>query len=173
MHARRGTGNATLLLVMEWPERFFSIVDPGTHAGGYTNACFWLSVVIGWSKLEPMDYHEPTLQTLQCQISQLQSQIDDVFRVNDKKTALGVITKVLREYMAGTDGYMRKPEVKQMMLPASAWAQTTKLGTEASQVNLSAYYDAWLMKVRNCEFADELVVAATAKAFRLTIRCVP
>ena len=52
--------------------------------------------MIGWSKLDAVDYEEPRLQKLQRQVLQLCGKHDDVFRVSNKRTLLGELADELR-----------------------------------------------------------------------------
>ena len=153
----------------EWPTLVWSVCDTGVRAGAHTNACFWLAVVAGWSRCPSQNYlPDQELQDLAIRAQALRA--IPPMSWHDARTVgsddLGLIADALRQRVCGSAGFMRRPEQKALRIPAFAALQ--------NMANAPAPdYDRWLDQVSIHQYADELVMAATAAFLKITIITVP
>ena len=156
-----------------WPGMSCSVIDSGMIAGTTINACFWLSVVAGWSRLPGIHYDDSKLVTLQEEVLQLSHCLPTDFNYVNRKAfhdGLGKAASTLRAWVTGAEGYMRAPERMNTWTIAFAALQASSPvgdGMSAQQ------YLRWLDKVCCNEFADELILAATAEYLKLRIVVLP
>jgi hypothetical protein len=155
-----------------WPGVAWAVFDCGTEAVGCSNACFWLSVVAAWSRLPYVEYNgNDELDQLAQDVASLGSK--SIASMCDNRPALGddalgELAHRLRMLIAGTRGYMTQHEA--LWSPSFVALQCAGCVYENTDLNT---YQAWLERVSVREFADELVLAATARCLRLCIRTVP
>ena len=138
-----------------------------------TNACFWLSLVAAWSRLPRMSYDDAELLALQDKLIELGDwRPQDFADVNRRggNDDFGEVAKQLRVLVTGSDGYLRGET--QMRTFGIAFA-ALQASAPASQGATTESYNRWLDKVSVNEFADELILAATAEYLKLCIVIVP
>ena len=156
-----------------WPGLTWRVHDFGQQADKHCNACFWLSVVAGWSRLPLCLYEDHRLNDLSKRVHGLHLQGLD--RLHDSRPlngcdALGECAHTLRKLVVGLDGFMLEPD--QLMCWISAYA-ALQAGGQAGHQSSHQSYRNWLKKVSTDDFADELVLAATAKLIAVQITVVP
>ena len=139
-------------------------------AGVHSNACFWLNLGAGWSQCAGKRYDNEDLQTL---YEEARS-IEPAELTAERTTAfdkLGMVSDGLRQFMCGLNGYMQTNEAMTCYVPPFvAWhAVHCNSGKPATLAD----YKYWIAKVATIEFADELILAATAKQLRVCITTVP
>ena len=156
-----------------FPYKEWNVFDFGMLADGTINACFWLSVVAGLSR---MDVFHVNLQ------SELLELIEDVQALKaidlivlkseaqrlEGVDPLGKLARRLRELVCGPTGFMLQATNLPRWAPAFAHLQ--------QQQDCSASfsdYVTWVRKVSTHEFADELILAATADMLQLDLVVVP
>ena len=84
--------------------------------------------------------------------------------------ALGEIAQKLRLLVTGPDGYLRDPQHMSTWGLAFAALQASAPGAQGVTPQ---QYHRWLDKVSRNEFADELILAATAEYLKVCIVVVP
>jgi hypothetical protein len=138
----------------------------------YVNACFWLSVVAGWSRCPLQLYEDAALNVLAADVHALHSQ--DLAALTSRHPkgmdALGTLAHRLRMLVCSEDGFMRQSAQLRVWAPAFAGLQAVGLHGRVASL---ADYKTWLSRVSTHEFADELVLAATAQFIRAFIITVP
>lgn len=156
-----------------WPGMSWSVIDSGMIAGTTINACFWLSVVAAWSRLPRTHYDASELVNLQEEVLQLAHCLPADFNYVNRQAwqdDLGEAASKLRALVTGPDGYMRAPE--RMKTWTIAFAALQASSPDGEGMTTQQYYR-WLDKVSCNEFADELILAATAEYLKLCIVVVP
>jgi hypothetical protein len=148
------------------------VYDFGTRAGMYVNACFWLSVVAGWSRCPLQLYEDAALNVLAADVHALHS--EDLAALTSRHPkgmdALGTLAHRLRTLVCSEDGFMRQRAQLRVWAPAFAGLQAVGLHGRVASLD---DYKTWLSRVSTHEFADELVLAATAQLIRVFIITVP
>jgi hypothetical protein len=160
----------------EWPECAWQVFDFGQAASRHNNACFWLSVVAGWSRCS--QYFQDT----GWMTSDLQSLASRVHALSH----LSLVDMNTHRPLLGTDELGKCAHALRVMVtggPHSVMLQNSRTwypafaclqGAAPSQTSATlSDFHSWLLKVASTDFADELVVAATAQLLRLCIRIVP
>ena len=149
--------------------------DLGQFAGDTTAACFWLSLAAGlayarWevpSQALPALVDAPALlrEVRQLSVSDLDHRTTSL---SLRVSPVGQLALLLRRYMCQAPGaaLLRRSSV-QMIFPAFA-----ALDSQSDRRQLH-HYKSWVNKLASKEYADELVVLATAQALHVEIVCVP
>jgi len=159
--------------MQHWPGTSFSVIDAGMIAGTTTNACFWLSLVAAWSRLPPAGYDSAELSALQDQVAQLGQWRPRDFAVVNRhggEDAFGKVAENLRLLVTGSNGYLRDLQCMRTWGLAFAALQASAPGSQSATTQ---QYYRWLDKVSVHEFADDLILAATAEYIKLCIVVVP
>jgi hypothetical protein len=154
----------------QWPTCLWAVCDLGIRAGERTNACFWLSVVAGWSRTAPRVFQDnAALQQLANDVLQLRD-VDPILwhDQNPGQGLIGHLADRLRQMVCGPEGFMRQADQRARRGPAFAAVQGLNL-----QDGSMASYSTWLTSVAENQFADELVLAATADLLHICISTVP
>ena len=150
-------------------------IDLGQYAGETTAACFWLSVAAALAHT----HWTPPAQALPgfAEATSLLAQVTatpvedlDVGCTNRHlhNAAIGLLAAALRRHMCeGPGAAMLRGETLNMVFPAFA-----ALGHGQGSRELH-HYKAWVHKLATKEYADELVVLATAHELNVEITCVP
>ena len=96
---------------LEWTNKKWVVYDLGILANRHTNACFWLSIIAGWSRLPLMEYQHSELNDLAAQVYTLRdTPLRDL--VVEKRVAksgedqVGRLAHSLRTQVAGQNGFM-------------------------------------------------------------------
>ena len=150
-------------------------VDLGQFAGGTTAACFWLSLAAGLAHVQwevpgqalPVLAEVPALlaKVRETSLSDLDHKTTSV---SLRESAVGQVALFLRRYMReGPDAVLLQRDVLRMIFPAFA-----ALDSQSDRRQLQ-HYKAWVKKLASKEYADELVVLATAQTLQVCIVCVP
>jgi hypothetical protein len=156
-----------------FPYKDWNVFDFGTLADGTINACFWLSVVAGLSRMdanyvnfqgEVLDFLQGTEALKGIDLAVLKSGTNRLEGVD----SLGKLARRLRELVCGPSGFMLQAMNLQKWAPAFGQLQQHH---ECS--SSFSDYRAWVSKVSTHEFADELIVAATADMLQLDLVVVP
>ena len=160
----------------EYPGRVWTVRDLGVYAGEGTNACFWLSVVAGWSRCRRRGDLRPAVAALREEVEVLTGVTgEELARRRTRKSrddAVGLAADRLRELVCGPEsGFMREQEQEAVF--AQAHAATTCVARSMGDVGPLEAYRRWLRRVRADEFADELVLTATARLLGVCIVVVP
>ena len=159
--------------MQHWPGSSFSVIDAGMIAATTTNACFWLSLVAAWSRLPRMPYDDAELSALQDKLIELgEWRPQDFAEVNRRggNDDFGKVVEQLRVLVTGADGYLRGETKMRTFGIAFAALQASAPATQGATTES---YNRWLDKVSVNEFADELILAATAEYLKLCIVIVP
>jgi hypothetical protein len=138
-----------------FPIKVWHVFDFGMFADGSINACFWLSLVAGLSR---MDEHYANLPSYVSDLTVLNAGVRQLEGVHP----LGKLARRLRELVCGSNGFLLQSINVLKWAPAFA-----QLQHEFSD------YKAWVNKVGTHEFADELILAATADMLQLDLVVVP
>ena len=142
------------------------VVDLGQHAGDTANACFWLCLAVGLTRSGwvPSSYLWRRLSSFDA--AKTSAVPTEGMPVRDSH--VGKLAVQLRHHMClGDDAAMLQPRVRDKIYQAFA-----ALGARGPRRTL-ALYKHWVAKLATHEFADELVVLATACELRVRITCVP
>jgi len=150
-------------------------VDLGQFAGDTTAACFWLSLAAGlaharWEfsgqALPALDDVSVLLHDVRAiSVEDLDCHTTSLFL---RDSSVGQLALLLRRYMCcEPDGVLLRPSFVQMIFPAFA-----ALDSQSDRRQLH-HYKSWVKKLASKEYADELVILATAKALNVEIVCVP
>jgi hypothetical protein len=155
------------------PEKNWKVWDFGAAADRSINACFWLSIVAGMSRCERSH------GTFDCDTETLLSDIQMLGEINLEDMiqehrplygddSLGKLAKRLRHLVCGQSGFMLQPSQVRKWAPAFAYLQQQhEFGASFSD------YTAWVNRVASTEYADELVLAATAEMLQLDLVVIP
>jgi hypothetical protein len=148
------------------------VYDFGIRADLYVNACFWLSVVAGWSRCPLQHYEDIALNELAADVHALRVQNLAALTSRHPKgmDALGKLAHRLRMLVCSEEGFMRQSAQLRIWAPAFAGLQAVGVHRRVASFD---DYKAWLLRVSDHEFADELVLAATAQCIRAFIITVP
>ena len=140
-------------------------IDLGTRAGHSINACFWLSLAAGLTRCgcrrnsrvrDLPSFHAAVNAAIPSNVTQIQD------------SELGNLALELRTHMCfGAECAMLKPEIRDDIYQAFA-----VLGSSGPTRTLELY-KAWVSRLAATEFADELVVLATALWLKVRIVIVP
>ena len=147
--------------------------DFGAAADRSINACFWLSIVAGLSRLERSHGNfDGDTATLLSDIQLLSAiNLEDMLREQRPvygDDALGKLAKRLRHLVCGKSGFMLHQSQVRKFAPAFAYLQQQHdFGASFSD------YTAWVGRVASHEYADELVLAATAQMLQLDLVVIP
>ena len=142
------------------------VVDLGQYAGNTANACFWLCLAVGLTRSGwvPSRYLWRRLSSFDA--AKTSAVPTEGMPVRDSH--VGKLAVQLRHHMClGDDAAMLQPRVRDKIYQAFA-----ALGARGPRRTL-ALYKHWVAKLATHEFADELVVLATACELRVRITCVP
>ena len=150
-------------------------VDLGQYAGATTGACFWLALAAGLAhaRWEVPGQALPALAELPALLSKVRetplSDLDlKTASASLRASAVGQLALLLRQYMCnGPDEILLREDVLRMIFPAFA-----ALDSQSDRRQLQ-HYKAWVKKLASKEYADELVVLATAQSLQVEIVCVP
>ena len=140
--------------------------DLGMYAGRTTNACFWLSVAAALSRSS----WAVTARLRQALPSFQESRNSDfpVRTCDVRHSALGRLAVELRNHMcSGEDAVMLKPYIRDLVYQSFA-----AVGVTGTPRTLRLFKN-WVAKLATSEFADELVVLATAIELSVRIVVVP
>ena len=151
------------------------VVDLGQYAGDTTAACFWLSLAAGLAHA----HWEAPLQTLPAlaDVSALLAEVRGTdltdldytttsVRLRDSPVAQ--VAVLLRQYMChGRAAVMLQSPALKMLFPAFA-----ALDGAADSRTMQQFKN-WVTKLAFKEYADQLVLWATAHALQVEITCVP
>ena len=151
------------------------VVDLGQYAGDTTAACLWLSLAAGLAHAW-WEVPEQALPDL-ADVSPLLVQVRDTPLTDLDHTTTSVIIRdspvaivamLLRRYTChGRDAVLLQSPALRMIFPAFAALDDE---TDRRQMH---QYKVWVDKLASKEYADELVVLATAHALQVEIICVP
>ena len=156
-----------------FPNKDWNVFDFGMLADGSINACFWLSLVAGLSRMEEHYANLPSYvsdfladaQALKAiDLTVLKAEISQLEGVHP----LGKLARRLRELVCGSNGFMLQPI--NLLKWAPAFAQ---LQHEQECSASFSDYKTWVNKVSTHEFADELILAAAADMLQLDLVVVP
>ncbi|MBM4179856.1 MAG: hypothetical protein FJ211_11100 [Ignavibacteria bacterium] len=150
-------------------------VDLGQFAGDTTAACFWLSLAAGLAHAhwEVPSQALPALADAFALLREVrETSVSDLDRhttsLSLRVSAVGQLALLLRRYMCqAPDGVLLRSSSVQMIFPAFA-----ALDSQSDRRQLH-HYKSWVQKLAAKEYADELVVLATAQALNVEIVCVP
>ena len=150
-------------------------VDLGQYAGGTTAACFWLSLAAGLAHVrwEVPGQALPALAEVPALLAKVrEASLSDLDHrttsVSLRDSPVGQVASLLRRYMCeGPDAVLLRRKVLRMIFPAFA-----ALDSQSDRRQLH-HYKAWVKKLASKEYADELVVLATAQTLQVEIVCVP
>jgi len=146
-----------------FPNKVWHVFDFGMFADGSINACFWLSLVAGLSRLDehyanlPSDVSDflADAQALKAiDLTVLKAEIRQLEGVHP----LGKLARRLRELVCGSNGFLLQS------INVLKWAPAFASFSD---------YKAWVNNVSTHEFADELILAATADMLQLDLVVVP
>ena len=156
-----------------FPNKDWNVFDFGMLADGSINACFWLSLVAGLSRMEEHDADLPNYVSDFLADAQALKAIDLTFlkaeiRQLEGVHPLGKLARRLRELVCGSSGFMLQPINLVKWAPAFA-----QLQHEQECSASFSDYKTWVNKVSTHEFADELILAATADMLQLDLVVVP
>jgi hypothetical protein len=115
----------------------------------------------------------PELNTLAHQVYLLQPESLMALQRNrplNGRDPLGLCAHQLRQLVVGTDGFMSHGANAMLYMVSFAAHQ---VGGNNGAASSAQHYHAWLKKVALHEFADELVLSATAKFLDIVITVVP
>ena len=134
-----------------------------------TNACVWLAIAAGWSRC-PLDEAyfaaDPFLASLRPLWERVcathVASLGRTGRMRPERDAVGLLADRLRQRFCGRDGILKTPQEVHIWLPAYA-ALTPAMHRGAS----AADFKAWVDRVDEHEFADEIVMVAVAIHLRL------
>ena len=142
------------------------VVDLGMYAGTTSNACFWLSLAAALTRSTwaPRAYLRSSLSGFDAAVtSAIPTNVQEV-----RHSEVGALAVQLRHHMCLGDGAaMLQPHVRDMIYQAFAALDAGGPSRTLDQ------YKRWVAKLAVNEFADELVVRATAIELRVRITCVP
>ena len=149
--------------------------DLGQYAGETTAACFWLAVAaaIAHTQWSPPAQALPGLPQVAVLLAQVRGTpveaLDVAFKTRCARTApIGLLAAAIRAHMCdGPEAVMLRGEALNMLFPAFAALEHGRGGRELH------HYKAWVNKLATKEYADELVVLATAHELGIEIVCVP
>jgi hypothetical protein len=150
-------------------------VDLGQYAGGTTAACFWLSLAAGLAhtRWEVPGQALPALPEMAALLATIRetplSDLDHrTTTVSPRTSPVGQAAFLLRRYMChGPDAVLLRADMLNMLFPAFA-----ALDSQSDRRQLQQY-KAWVKKLASKEYADELVLLATAHTLQVEIVCVP
>jgi hypothetical protein len=156
-----------------YPSKEWEVWDFGTAAHNSINACFWLSVVEGLSRCQERYASEDN------GILALYSDLEGLTQVPLQAMAkearpvagddlLGKLARRLRNLVCGEGGYMLQKNNIHKYAPAFAYLQQ-----ECKCSASFADYIHWVRRVAESEYADELVLSATAEMLQLELVVVP
>ena len=168
--SRKDSMKNILDALLNWAGTQWTVFDMGIAADKNTNACFWLSVVAGWSRLPLIRYQDKILDDLSCAVHELNPVPLAHLQVRQRfgMDTIGQLANQLRQLVAGEHGAMMARQcVWQLAFAGLQLAGTNQYPSD------SASFKKWLSRVATSEFADELVLSATSQLLRICIRTVP
>ena len=150
------------------------VVDFGPYAGTSTSACFWLCLAAGLStsswQVPPQAL--PGLEPATSLLREMQEKIplvnlDGAPASQIQNSPLGRLAFLLRQYMCeGNEAVLLRSDVRARIFPAFAL-----IGSNRQQRTMQSY-KRWVQRLASREYADELVILATASELRINIVCV-
>ena len=148
-----------------------AVVDLGQHAGRTTGACCWLCLVAGlsssrWVPDQTLPAAIPKLldQTRALDLRSLDRARGSVI----KDRPLGSLAAALREFFCGGESAV----LLRMDMLTSIYEAFVCLEANGPRRTI-ATYKAWVEKLGQNEYADELVIVAVAMELKIRILCVP
>ena len=148
-----------------------AVVDFGQHAGRTTGACFWLCLAAGLSSSRwvPDQALPDAIPTLLEQTRALDLQSLDRARSSVvKDSPLGLLAASLRQFFcAGESAVLLRRDM--LIRIYEAFACLDASGPRRTV----ATYKAWVERLSQNEYADELVIVAVALELNIRIVCVP
>ena len=160
--------------VPDYSSLAFRVVDLGQHAFKTTGACFWLCLAAGLSRCQwSGDAHAlPGISDCYQLLSEVRAMplvsLDGANREAIEHTSLGIFAYKLRQHMcAGPTAVLLREDVMANIYAAFAGLE------EGSATRTLTMYKAWVQKLATKEYADELVVSACAREFKIRIVCIP
>jgi hypothetical protein len=156
-----------------FPYKDWNVFDFGMSADGSINACFWQSVVAGISRMDehyanfPSDISDFLADTQALKAIEL-TVLKAETRQREGYHPLGQLARRLRQLVCGSNRFMMKPTNLPKWAPAFAQLQQE----QECSASFSDYMT-WVKKVSSHEFADELILAATADMLQLDLVVVP
>jgi hypothetical protein len=148
-----------------------AVVDLGQYAGLTTGACFWLCLAAGlasssWVPDQTLPVAVPTLldQARALDLRALDQKTGSII----KESALGSLAAALREYFCAGES----PVLLRMDMLTRIYEAFACLEASGPQRTM-AMYKAWLKRLGQNEYADELVILSVAMELRVRIVCVP
>jgi hypothetical protein len=154
------------------PSREVRVFDFRIRADRYVNACFWLSIIAGWSRCPLQRYEEDALNILAEDVHALRTQ--ELMALSSRHPrgmdCIGMLAHRLRTLVCSERGYMRRSDQLRVWAPAFAGLQAVAV---SGSVASFGDYKRWLQRVSEHEFADELVLAATAQFIRVAVTTIP
>ena len=150
-------------------------IDLGQYAGETTAACFWLAVAAAIAHVcwTPPAQALPGLSEVAALLAQTQETpveaLDIASASPQARTApIGLLAAAIRRHMCdGPGAVMLRGETLSMLFPAFAALDHGRVSRELR------HYKAWVNKLATQEYADELVVLATARELGIEVVCVP
>jgi hypothetical protein len=156
-----------------YPSKEWEVWDFGTAAHNSINACFWLSVVAGLSRCQERYASEDNgILALYSDLEGLSQGPLQAMAKEARPVAgddlLGKLARRLRNLVCGEGGYMLQKNNIHKYAPAFAYLQQ-----ECKCSASFADYIHWVRRVAESEYADELVLSATAEMLQLELVVVP
>jgi len=152
-------------------------IDLGQYAGRTSGACFWLSLAAGlaharWEPPPPLqalpEWAEASLLLIQVRATPIDELDVASATCTVRGAPVGLLAALLRRYMCeGPQAVMLRADVFNKLFPAFA------VLSDGGENQMLCSYKAWVQKLATREFADELVVLATAHELQVQITCVP
>ena len=156
-----------------YPSKDWEVWDFGIAADNSINACFWLSIVAGLSRRrERYATDDNAVLAFYRDLEGLKSEpLQDMtkeIRPLAGDDLLGKLARRLRNLVRGEAGHMLQKNNIHKYAPAFAYLQQ-EYKCSAS----FADYVHWVHRVAECEYADELVLSATAEMLQLDLVVAP
>ena len=156
-----------------YPRKEWNVWDFGIAADNSINACFWLSVVAGLSRMSEHYASSDTELSVFLQDTQALKEVSlETLSVESRPVAgndlLGKLARRLRILVCGENGYMLQKENVCRWAPAFAYLQQE----HDFSASFSDYVH-WVRRVADCEYADELVLSATAEMLKVELSVLP
>ena len=149
----------------------WAVVDPGIAAATTANACFWLCVAAGWSRVRWRPLAHSALNGLRGLVGEVGKasslQLGSSGRPLNGKDPLGILADELRRAFCGVDGLLLT--LAAVRTWGAFYAATTPAGAAAPEDS----YRTWIQRVGQREFADEIIMAAVALMLELHFVCIP
>jgi hypothetical protein len=156
-----------------YPRKEWNVWDFGIAADSSINACFWLSVVAGISRMSEHYASSDTELSVFLQDARALKEVSlETLSVESRPVAgndlLGKLARRLRILVCGENGYMLQKENVCRWAPAFAYLQQE----HDFSASFSDYVH-WVRRVADCEYADELVLSATAEMLKVELSVLP